>query len=82
MISRESQEYIPQLYESPAFGASGFFDLEGLRQGMATRREPTNTAIRCIRTKIDDIPCEWVLAGGGGGGVGRGYRHGGGFGWG
>lgn len=79
MISRESQEYIPKLYESPAFGASGFFDLEGLRQGMATRREPTNTAIRCIHTNIDDIPCEWVLAAGADPDVRLLYLHGGGY---
>ena len=62
MVSQESKEYISKLYESPAFGASGFFALDGLRQGMATRREPTDKSIQCIKTKIDDIPCEWVLA--------------------
>jgi len=79
MISKESQERISKWYESPAFGASGFFDLEGLRQGMATRLEPTNPAIRCIRTKIDDIPCEWVLAEDADPDLRMLYLHGGGY---
>jgi len=75
MVSRESREYKLRLHETPAFGASGF-DLEGLRQGMATRREPSNTAIRCIRSEIDGISSEWVRAG-----AGKSHFHCRGFGW-
>jgi len=78
MLSRESREYIPKLHETPAFGVSGF-DLDGLRQGMATRREPANTAIRCIRSKIDGIPCEWVLSEGVDPDLRLLYLHGGGY---
>jgi hypothetical protein len=39
MASAESAEYLRRLRETPPFGADGF-DLEGLRIGMATRREP------------------------------------------
>ena len=62
MISDEGRRYLQQLHESPAFGASGCFDLNELREGMATRREPTNAAARCIRSEVDGIPCEWVIA--------------------
>jgi epsilon-lactone hydrolase len=79
MVSRESKEYISKLYESPAFGASGFFDLDGLRQGMATRREPNDKTIQCIHIMIDDIPCEWVLAEGSDPDLRMLYLHGGGY---
>jgi acetyl esterase/lipase len=46
---------------------------------MATRREPTNTAIRCISTNIDDIPCEWVMAADAEKDVRMLYLHGGGY---
>jgi acetyl esterase/lipase len=78
MVSRESREYKLRLHETPAFGASGF-DLEGLRQGMATRREPANTAIRCIRSEIDGISSEWVLAEGADPHLRMLYLHGGGY---
>jgi len=79
MISKESQERVSKWYETPAFGASGFFDLEGLRQGMASRVAPTNPATRCIQTKIDDMPCEWVLAEGADPDLRMLYLHGGGY---
>src|SRR5512143_2998842 len=79
MISKESQERISKWYESPAFGASGSFDLEGLRQGMAARMEPTNPTTQCIRTKIDDMPCEWVMAEGADPDLRMLYLHGGGY---
>ena len=62
MVSDEGRRYFQQLHESPAFGASGCFDLDELREGMGSRREPTNRAVRCIPAQIDDIPCEWVIA--------------------
>ena len=79
MVSRESREYIRRLHETPAFGASGFVDLDGLRQGMATRREPANTAIRCIRSRINDISCEWVLTADADPDLRLLYLHGGGY---
>ena len=76
--SPQSEEYIRKLRESPAFGATGF-DFAGLREGMATRREPVDATIRCIRTNIDDIPAEWVVAPGANPDVRLLYLHGGGF---
>ena len=61
MISLESRTCFERLHESPAFGSDGF-DLEALRDCMATRREPANGAARCVRAEIDHIPCEWVMA--------------------
>jgi epsilon-lactone hydrolase len=78
ICSPQSEEYIRRLRESPAFGATGF-DFDGLREGMATRREPVDTTIRCIRTNIDGIPAEWVIAPGGNPDVRLLYLHGGGF---
>ncbi len=76
--SPQSEEYIRKLRESPAFGATGF-DFAGLREGMATRREPIDATIRCIRTNIDDIPAEWVVAPEANPDVRLLYLHGGGF---
>ena len=61
MVSRAGQEYFRGLHSTPPFGTSGF-DLEGLRQGMATRREPTDPSVRCVRTRIAGVDAEWVLA--------------------
>ena len=77
MISEGSRAYFQRLHESPAFGASGF-DLGGLREGMATRREPADSTTRCIPTQIDDIPCEWVIAEGADPELRLLYLHGGG----
>jgi acetyl esterase/lipase len=78
MISQESRAYIRQLHETPAFGATGF-NLEELRQGMATRREPPPEAARCIRGEIEGVPCEWVLAEGADPDLRLLYLHGGGY---
>lgn len=78
MISWESREYIQRLHETPAFGVSEF-DLDGLRQGMATRRDPTNTAVRCMHSEIDGISCEWVLSEGADPDLRLLYLHGGGY---
>jgi acetyl esterase/lipase len=77
MVSPESRAYFRRLHESPAFGASGF-DLDALRQCMATRREPT-IAARCIRSEIGGIPCEWVIAEGSDPDLRLLYLHGGGY---
>lgn len=79
MVSEEGREYFQKLHESPAFGASGHFDLEGLRTGMASRREPADSAARCIPSEINGLPCEWVIAPGAAPGRRLLYLHGGGF---
>ena len=78
MISEESRTYFQRLHETPPFGATGF-DLDGLRQGMATRREPTIDAVRCVRAEVDGIPCEWAIAPGSDPDLRLLYLHGGGY---
>jgi len=78
MISPQSREYVRQLRETPSFGASGF-NLDELRQGMATRREPTGMAVRCRRAVIGGTPCEWVIAEGADPDLRLLYLHGGGY---
>ena len=78
MISPQSREYIRKMRETPRNDDSEF-NLDGLRQCMATRRAPTNNAVQCIRSKIDGIPCEWVLAEGADPDLRLLYLHGGGY---
>jgi len=78
VASPESREYLQRLRETPGFGRDGF-DLEGLRTGMATRRPPTDPAVRCLAADIGGIPGEWVLAPGADVHVRLLYLHGGGF---
>ena len=61
MVSAEGRAYFHKLHETPAFGATGF-DLESLRAGMATRREPADPAVRCVAERAGAFPGEWVLA--------------------
>jgi len=79
MVSDEGRKYFQQLHESPAFGASGDFDLAGLRECMGSRREPSDGAVQCIPTQIDDMPCEWVVAPSADPDFRLLYLHGGGF---
>lgn len=78
MITPQSLAYVNKLRESPSFGTDGF-DLEGLRQGMATRREPTVEGVQCIPAQIDDLPAEWVVADDADPDVRLLYLHGGGY---
>jgi acetyl esterase/lipase len=79
-VSREGRDYLRELRKRPAFGAVGNeFNLEGLRQGMGTRQEPANRAVRCIRVQLDGMPCEWVVATGADPDLRLLYLHGGGF---
>ena len=78
MASPESREYLRQLRETPSFGADGF-SLEELRVCMATRREPTDPTVRCLRAEAAGLPAEWVLAPGADPGVRLLYLHGGGY---
>ena len=77
-VSREGVEYLQKLRKNTPFGTNGF-DLEALRAGMGSRREPTIKGVKLIRVKIGDIPCEWVLAPGADPDLRLLYLHGGGF---
>ncbi|MEI7639557.1 MAG: alpha/beta hydrolase fold domain-containing protein, partial [Syntrophus sp. (in: bacteria)] len=80
MISRESQEYWQELRKHPGFGAEGNeFNLDGLRQCMAARQAPANSFVKCIRSQIDGMPCEWVVAPGTDPDLRLLYLHGGGW---
>ncbi len=79
-ISPEARAYWEDLRNRPGFGAPGNpFSLEGLRQGMATRQEPADRAVRCLRTQIDGISGEWVLGPGADPALRLLYLHGGGY---
>ncbi len=77
-VSKESIEYLQKLRKNTPFGAKDF-DLERLRSGMGSRREPADKDVKLIRSKIGEIPCEWVLAPGADPDVRLLYLHGGGF---
>jgi epsilon-lactone hydrolase len=77
-VSRESIEYLQKLRKNTPFGTNGF-DLAALRAGMGSCREPSRKGVRLIRTRVDDIPCEWVLAPGADPDLRLLYLHGGGF---
>jgi len=80
MPSRESREYLQELRKRPAFGAVGNeFNLDGLRQGMGTRQAPANRDVKCIRSQIDGMPCEWAVAPGANPDLRLLYLHGGGY---
>jgi acetyl esterase/lipase len=77
-VSRESVEYLQKLRKNSPFGTKDF-NLEALRAGMGTRREPTIKDVKLTKVKVGDIPCEWVLAPGADADVRLLYIHGGGF---
>ena len=79
-ISRESQEFWQSGRKNPQFGAPGNeFDLEGLRRGMGLRQEPIDRSVRCLRTQVGQVPCEWVVAPAADPTLRLLYLHGGGF---
>jgi monoterpene epsilon-lactone hydrolase len=78
VVSREGLEYLEKLRRGTPFGAVDF-NLEGLRAGMGARNEPQVKEVQLIRTKVGDIPCEWVLAPGADPNVRLLYLHGGGW---
>ncbi|MHB1294213.1 MAG: alpha/beta hydrolase [Anaerolineae bacterium] len=78
MTSPEGRAYYLELHKTPAFGADGF-DLVGLRDGMATRREPSGDDIRCTAVQINGVPAEWVMARDADPDVRLLYLHGGGY---
>ncbi len=80
MCSKESREYWERMRRNPQFGAPGNeFNLDGLRACMNARQEPLERSARCIKTMINRIPCEWVLAPGSDPAVRLLYLHGGGY---
>lgn len=78
VVSPEGLAYLENRRKSPPFGKKDF-DLTGLRAGMGTRQEPTMKDVKLIRTKVAEIPCEWVLAPGADPEVRLLYLHGGGW---
>jgi len=78
MLSPQSRDAIRTLRETPPFGASGF-NLDELRQCMATRREPADPNVTSLGARIDDMPCEWVMAPGADPDRRLLYLHGGGY---
>ena len=77
-VSPEGRAFLEERRKTPPFGAVAF-DLEGLRAAMGTRVEPTVEGVKLIRTRIGEIPCEWVLAPGAEPDVRLLYLHGGGW---
>lgn len=77
-VSREGIEYLAKLRKNTPFGTNEF-NLESLRAGMGTRREPTIKGVKLIKVKVGAIPCEWVVAPGADPDVRLLYIHGGGF---
>ncbi len=77
-VSRESIAYLKKLRMGTPFGTVDF-NLEQLRAGMGSRREPTIENVTLVRFKVGEIPCEWVLAPGADHDVRLLYLHGGGF---
>lgn len=77
-VSPEGVEYLEKLRQRTPFGTTDF-NLDQLRAGMGTRREPTIKDVRLVRVKVGEIPCEWVVAPGADADVRLLYLHGGGF---
>ncbi|HKB35053.1 MAG TPA: alpha/beta hydrolase fold domain-containing protein [Gemmataceae bacterium] len=77
-VSREGIEYLQKLRKRTPFGSKDF-NLDALRAGMGTRREPTIKNVKLIKVKVGQVPCEWVLAPGADPDLRLLYLHGGGF---
>src|SRR5262249_36571903 len=77
-VSQEGIEYLKKLNQRTPFGTKEF-NLDALRQGMGSRREPTIKDVKLVKVKIGAIPGEWVIAAGADPDVRLLYLHGGGF---
>lgn len=77
-VSREGAEYLEQRMKGTPFGTVDF-NLEALRAGMGARHEPRVAGVKLIRSKIVDVPVEWVLAPGADPDLRLLYLHGGGW---
>jgi acetyl esterase/lipase len=71
-------QYLETLRQNVPFGTDQF-DLQALRAGMGSRREPSITGVLVQHVQVGDIPCEWVQAEGADPDVRLLYLHGGGF---
>ena len=60
-VSPEGVAYLQGLRKNTPFGAADF-NLEQLRMGMGSRREPTIGDIELVPTRIGEVSCEWVVA--------------------
>ncbi|MCE9566735.1 MAG: alpha/beta hydrolase fold domain-containing protein [Planctomycetes bacterium] len=78
-VSREGVEYLEKLRKNRTPFGTNEFNLEALRKGMGSRREPTIKDVKLIKVKVGEVPCEWVLAPGADPDVRLLYIHGGGF---
>lgn len=78
MVSAEGVKCVQRLREGGPFGINGF-DLSGLRQCMAVRREPADAGVRCLPADIGDLAGEWVIAPGADQDFRLLYLHGGGY---
>ncbi|MDP6358854.1 MAG: alpha/beta hydrolase [Planctomycetota bacterium] len=76
--SEEGRKYFEKLHETPSFGTHGF-DLDDLRQGMGSRREPTFSGVRLKKVDAAGVPSEWVMADGTDTDIRMLYLHGGGY---
>jgi sialidase-1 len=77
-VSQEGLDFLAKRRQTPPFGAAGF-DLEGLRAGMGSRREPSVPGVQLTKVQAGAIPCEWVVAPGADPDVRLLYLHGGGW---
>ncbi len=77
-VSQAGVEYLAKLRKRTPFGAKDF-DLERLRKGMGSRREPADKEVKLTAVKVGEIPCQWVVTPGADADVRLLYLHGGGF---
>ena len=78
-VSREGIAYLEKLRKNRTPFGTNEFNLEALRKGMGSRREPTIKDVKLIKVKVGDVPCEWVVASGADPDIRLLYIHGGGF---
>jgi acetyl esterase/lipase len=76
--SPEGIAYLEKLNKGNPFGAVDF-NLDQLRAGMGARNEPHIEGVKLLRSKVGDIPVEWVLTPGADADVRLLYLHGGGW---
>lgn len=78
-VSPEGAAYLEKLRKGRTpFGTAGF-NLQSLRAGMGSRRQPATEGVKFTRVKVSDILCEWVVAPGADPSVRLLYLHGGGW---
>lgn len=78
-VSPEGAAYFEKLRTGRTPFGTVEFNLEKLRAGMGSRRQPASDGIKLVRVKVGEIPCEWVVAPGADPNVRLLYLHGGGW---